>query len=244
MGAAPAVVLVTGSSSGIGKAVAARFAADGAQVVVNSIRSRAAGEELAAGLPDACYVQGDVSVETDAQRMVAFALERYGRLDVVVNNAGTTEFIAHSDLDAVTDEIWQRILGTNLLGPWYLSRAALPALRETHGSIVNVSSIAGLVAGGSSIPYAVSKAALNHLTRLLAGTLGPEVRVNAVAPGLIETPWAQREGWEQIRTMIEARAPLGRTGEPEDVAEVVVSVARSAYMTGQVVVVDGGVSIR
>lgn len=244
MGAAPAVVLVTGSSSGIGKAVAARFAADGAQVVVNSIRSRAAGEELAAGLPDACYVQGDVSVEADAQRMVAFALERYGRLDVVVNNAGTTEFIAHSDLDAVTDEIWQRILGTNLLGPWYLSRAALPALRETHGSIVNISSIAGLVAGGSSIPYAVSKAALNHLTRLLAGTLGPEVRVNAVAPGLIETPWAQREGWEQIRTVIEARAPLGRTGEPEDVAEVVVSVARSAYMTGQVVVVDGGVSIR
>jgi ketoreductase RED2 len=240
----PAVVLVTGSSSGIGKAVATRYARDGARVVVNSARSVAEGEAFAAALPDATYVQGDVSVEADAKRVVDTALERYGALDVVVNNAGTTEFIAHDDLDAVTDEIWQRLLGTNLLGPWYVSRAALPALRERRGCIVNVSSVAGVIAAGSSLPYAVTKAALNHMTRLLAGALGPDVRVNAVAPGLIETPWTQREGWEQIRKAVESRAPLRRVGTPEDVAEVVCSLAQAQYVTGQVVVVDGGLSLR
>jgi ketoreductase RED2 len=244
MGGSPPVILVTGSSSGIGKAVAERFGREGARVVVNSARSVAEGEAVAASLPDAIYVRGDVSDETDAKRIVEAALETYGALDVVVNNAGTTEFIPHDDLDAVTDEIWLRLLGTNLLGPWYVSRAAVPALRERRGCIVNVSSVAGVIAAGSSVPYAVTKAALNHLTRLLAGALGPDVRVNAVAPGLIETPWTEREGWEQIRAAVEARAPLGRAGTPQDVAEVVYSLARSQYVTGTVVPVDGGLSIR
>jgi ketoreductase RED2 len=244
MGGSPPVVLVTGSSSGIGKAIAERYGREGARVVVNSARSVAEGEAFAAGLPEAIYVQGDVSEETDAKRIVETALEQYGVLDVVVNNAGTTEFIPHEDLDAVTDEVWQRLLATNLLGPWYVSRAAVPALRERRGCIVNVSSVAGVIAAGSSIPYAVTKAALNHLTRLLAGALGPDVRVNAVAPGLIETPWTQRAGWEQIRAAVESRAPLGRAGTPEEVAEVVYSLARSEYVTGQVVVVDGGLSLR
>jgi ketoreductase RED2 len=244
MESATPVVLVTGSSSGIGRACAARFARDGARIVVNSSRSVEEGEAFAKILPEAVYVQGDVALEADAKRLVDATLERFGRLDVLVNNAGTTELIPHHDLDAVTDEIWERILGTNLLGAWYMSRAAVPALREAQGCIVNVSSVAGLFAGGSSLPYAVSKAALNHMTRLLAGALGPEIRVNAVAPGLIETPWVQRDGWEQIRTAVEKRAPLGRTGTPDDVAEAVVTLAASAYVTGQVLVVDGGLTIR
>ena len=244
MGGSPPVVLVTGSSSGIGKAVAARYGREGARVVVNSARSVVEGKAFAAVLPQAIYVQGDVSVEADARRIVETALATYGALDVVVNNAGTTEFISHDDLDAVTDEIWQRLLGTNLLGPWYISRAALPALRERRGCIVNVSSVAGVIAAGSSVPYAVSKAALNHLTRLLAGAFGPEVRVNAVAPGLIKTPWTPGERWEPMREAVESRAALGRVGTPEDVAEVVYSLAQSEYVTGQVVVVDGGLSLR
>jgi len=244
VGGSPPVVLVTGSSSGIGKAVAARYGREGARVVVNSARSVVEGKAFAAVLPQAIYVQGDVSVEADARRIVETALATYGALDVVVNNAGTTEFIPHDDLDAVTDEIWQRLLGTNLLGPWYISRAALPALRERRGCIVNVSSVAGVIAAGSSVPYAVSKAALNHLTRLLAGAFGPEVRVNAVAPGLIETPWTPGERWGPMREAVESRAALGRVGTPEDVAEVVYSLAQSEYVTGQVVVVDGGLSLR
>ena len=244
MGADAPVVLVSGSSSGIGRAVAERFAADGARVVVNSARSIDEGEALAASLPAAVYVQGDVAVEADARRLVDAAVERFGRLDVLVNNAGTTRVIPHHDLDAVTDEVWSEILGTNLLGTWYLTRAAVPALRRARGCVVNVGSIAGVFAGGSSLPYAVSKAAVHHLTRLLAGALGPEIRVNAVAPGLIETPWVQTDEWEKVRGLVERRAPLGRTGTPADVADAVVGLARAAYVTGQVVVVDGGVTIR
>src|SRR4029450_4876589 len=199
------VVVVTGSSSGIGRAVAERFAADGARVIVNSSRSVEEGETLARSLPQSEDVQGDVPPEGDARPLVATALERFGRLDAVVNNAGTTRRVPFADLDGADDERWQRILSVNLMGPWYLSRAAVPALRETKGSIVNVGSVAGIVAGGSSLPYAVSKAALHHLTRTLAQALAPDVRVNAVAPGLVDTPWTA--GWEANETIV-ARTPL------------------------------------
>ena len=185
--------MVTGSSSGIGRAVAERFAADGARVVVNSSRSVEKGEALARSLPEAVYVQGDVSREEDVRRLVATALERFERLDVVVNNAGTTRRVPFADLEGADDDLWRRILGVNLIGPWYVSRAAVPALREAKGAIVNVGSVAGMIAGGSSLPYAVSKAALHHLTRTLAQAVAPDVRVNAVAPGLVETPWTA--GW-------------------------------------------------
>jgi ketoreductase RED2 len=235
-----AVVIVTGSSSGIGRAVAERFAGEGARVIVNSSRSVEAGEALAGSLPDAVYVQGDVSREDDARRLVATALERFGRLDVVVNNAGTTRRLPFADLDGADDEMWQRILSVNLMGPWYTSRAAVPALRETKGSIVNVGSVAGIVAGGSSLPYAVSKAALHHLTRTMAQALAPDVRVNAVAPGLVDTPWTA--GWDTNAAIV-ARTPMGRAGTPEDIADVVVSLARAPYATGQVVAVDGGLTL-
>lgn len=234
------VVVVTGSSSGIGRAVAERFASDGARVIVNSARSVEEGEMLARSLPEAVYVRADVSREEDARRLVATALERFGRVDVVVNNAGTTRRIPFADLESADDELWRRILGVNLMGPWYLSRAAVPALREAKGAIVNVGSVAGIIAAGSSLPYAVSKAALHHLTRTLAQALAPDVRVNAVAPGLVDTPWTA--GWEANDAII-ARTPLGRAATPQDVADVVVAFARTPFATGQVVVVDGGLTL-
>ncbi|HET8893100.1 MAG TPA: SDR family NAD(P)-dependent oxidoreductase [Gaiellaceae bacterium] len=231
---------MTGSSSGIGRAVAERFAHDGARVVVNSARSVEEGEALARSLPDAVYVQADVGREDDAKRLVASTLERFGRLDVAVNNAGTTRRVRFEDLDGADDELWQRILAVNLMGPWYVSRAATPALRETKGSIVNVGSVAGLIAGGSSLPYAVSKAALHHLTRTLAQALAPDVRVNAVAPGLVDTPWTA--GWESNQAIV-ARTPLGRAATPDDIADAVVFLARAQFATGQVLAVDGGLTL-
>lgn len=236
------VAIVTGSSSGIGRAIAQRFSDDGARVVVNSVSSVDEGTAFAQGLPDAIYVQADVSEEEDAGRLVASAVDTWGRVDIVVNNAGTTERIPHEDLGSATVEVWRRILDVNVIGTWNVVRAAEPHLREHGGQIVNITSLAGVRPLGSSIPYATSKAALNHLTRLLANALGPDVRVNAVAPGLIETPWT--ESWDETFTMVEETAPLARAGQPDDVADVVSGVVASDYVTGQVIVVDGGLHLR
>jgi ketoreductase RED2 len=235
------VAVVTGSSSGIGSAAARAFAQQGGAVVINSSRSVAEGEAVAASLPDACYVQGDITDPEAAQRLVAAALDRWGRLDTLVNNAGTTAVIPHHDLEAATVDVWRRIFEVNVFGTWTMTLAALPALRAARGSVVNVSSVAGLRPTGSSIPYAASKAALNHMTALLAKVVGPEVRVNAVAPGLIDTPWTA--DWGPVREAVGQIAPLKRVGQPEDVAEVILALARSSYVTGQVVGVDGGLSI-
>jgi ketoreductase RED2 len=235
------VVAVTGSSSGIGAATARAFADAGASVLVNSARSVAEGEAVAASLPDALYVQGDITDSSVADRLVAGALDRWGRLDTLVNNAGTTAVIPHHDLQAASVDVWRRIFEVNVFGTWAMSVAAMPALREARGSIVNVASVAGVRPTGSSIPYAASKAALNHMTVLLAKVVGPEVRVNAVAPGLVDTPWT--EDWDVVREAVRQVAPLRRSGQPEDVAEVVLALAGAAYVTGQVVVVDGGLSI-
>jgi ketoreductase RED2 len=235
------VVLVTGSSSGIGEAVARSFAAIGAGVVVNSASSVAEGEAVAASLPDAVYVQGDITDPAAVRRLVDAALERWGRLDTLVNNAGTTAVISHEDFEAASVDVWRRIFEVNVFGTWSMTLAALPALGESKGSVVNIASVAGLRATGSSIPYAASKAALNHMTVLLAKVVGPGVRVNAVAPGLIETPWT--EDWHAVRQFVSEVTPLKRVGQPEDVAEIVLALSRSSYMTGQVVVVDGGLTI-
>jgi ketoreductase RED2 len=239
------VALVTGSSSGIGAAVVRRLADDGFRVVVNSARSVDAGEALAdeLGRERATYIRADVSDGDEACRLVAEAAERFGRLDVLVNNAGTTQRIPHHDLDAATADVFRRLFDVNVVGAWQTTVAAVPHLRASdRGCVVNVASLAGVRPTGSSIPYAVSKAALNHLTVLLANTLGPQVRVNAVAPGLIDTPWTA--DWDDLRAGVQAMAPMQRSGRPDDVAEVVACFVAATYVTGQVWVVDGGLGLR
>lgn len=236
-------VLITGSSSGIGAATARLFAASGASVVVNSSASVEVGEALAAELPDASYVQADVSDEDQARRMIDQVMERQGRLDVLVNNAGTTQVIPHGDLEAATPEVWRRLFDVNVIGTWQVTVAAVPHLRASgEGQVINVSSIAGQRPTGSSIPYACSKAAVSHMTRLLANVLGPDVRVNAVAPGLVDTPWTA--DWDFIREYVKAQAPLQRSANPDDVAEVILGLARASYVTGEVVMIDGGLNLR
>jgi ketoreductase RED2 len=237
------VALVTGSASGIGEATARALDDEGASVVVHSVRSVEAGEALASQLHNACYVQADISAEADARRLVATAVQHYGRLDILVNNAGTTVKIPHRDLEAVTGEVWHEILDVNVIGTWNVTVAAVPHLRQSgDGNVVIVSSLAGLRPTGSSIPYAVSKAALNHMTRLLANVLGPEIRVNAVAPGLVDTPWTAE--WELERAFVQKMAPLARSATAGDIAEAVLGLVRSRYQTGDITLVDGGLHLK
>ncbi len=240
------VVVVTGSSSGIGEAIARAVRARGARVVVNSSSSVEAGtalaEELAGDDDGAVYAQGDISREGDCKAILDAAVSRWGRLDHLINNAGTTEVIPHHDFDAIGDEVWRRILDVNVVGTFYMSRAAIPHLKTTGGSIVNVTSLAGVRQVGSSIPYAVSKAALNHLTKLMANQAGPEVRINALAPGLIETPWTA--DWEEQHARISEFAPLRRSGTPADMAAACLGLMASPYTTGAVLLADGGVNLR
>ncbi|MEU0932509.1 SDR family oxidoreductase [Embleya sp. NPDC005971] len=242
MSAETRVALVTGSSSGIGAAIARRLGAEGIRVVVNSARSVEAGEKVAAALPDAVYIRADVSVPAQARELVEASVAHFGRLDLLVNNAGVTRVIPHADLAAVTPEVWREILGLNVLGTWQTTVAAVPHLIASgDGAVINISSVAGRRAVGSSIPYAVSKAAIEHMTVLLAGAVGPHVRVNAVAPGLIATPWTRdSDFFAPIAEKVRQSTPLGRVGLPEDVAEAVIGLANAAYTTGHVLSVDGG----
>ncbi len=235
------VALVTGSTSGIGEATAKKFAQAGYAVVFNSAHSVEAGQQLAATVTGAHYVQADITQPDECARLVSEVLERCGRLDVLVNNAGATRIIRHHDLTGATIEVWRELFEVNVFGTWSMSVAAMEALRAQHGAIVNVSSIAGLRPTGSSIPYAASKAALNHLTVLLASVVGPEVRVNAVAPGLIDTPWTA--DWDAVRTVVQAIAPLKRSGTAHEVADVIFALVSSSYVTGEIVTVDGGLSL-
>jgi ketoreductase RED2 len=237
------VALVTGSSRGIGAATARALAGAGVVVVVNSSTSVEAGRALAAELPGASYVQGDIADATQAEALVATAVERHGRLDILVNNAGTTTVIPHTDFAAATPDVWRRIFGVNVIGTWQVTVAALPHLRRSgQGTIVNVSSLAGVRAVGSSIPYAASKAALSHMTVLLANVLGPEIRVNAVAPGLVDTEWTA--DWDVVRAFVKAQAPLERSGQPEDIAEVILFLVGARHVTGEIVLIDGGLHLR
>ena len=235
-------VIVTGSSSGIGAAVARRLAGFGAGIVVNSASSVATGQQIAAELPDAVYVQGDVGDPATAAALVAAAEERWGRLDGVINNAGVTVDVPLHDIDAVTVEHWDKVLRTNLVGTFLVSQAALPLLRRAdEGWIVNITSLAGIRQTGSSLPYAVSKAALNHLTTIMAKYAGDGVRVNAVAPGLVATPWTQT--WDERKAGVELVAPMHRVATPEDIADACIGVIGARYATGQTFLVDGGLGL-
>ncbi len=243
MSTARQVALVTGSATGIGRAVAVRLARQGLAVAVNYSRSEAEAQETLAevsrhGVP-AILCRADVADDAAVRAMVGRCREELGGLDVLVNNAGTTRFIAHANLDALTEEVWDEILSVNLKGTFYCCRAALPLLQERGGAIVNISSVAGLQGGGSSIPYGVSKAGVNSLTKALARAFAPKVRVNAVAPGPVLTRWLA-DYQDQVARAVEA-TPLRRAATPEDIADVAVFLALgTTLMTGQVVVVDGG----
>jgi ketoreductase RED2 len=235
------VAIVTGSSSGIGEAVARHLSLAGANLVVNSSTSAAEGQKVAEALPtDAIYVQADVSDQGQCQGLVDQALNRFGRLDILVNNAGWTTQVDHADLEGLTDEIFLKTFEVNVFGTWWVTKAALPHLMSSpDGNVTMITSVAGIRPVGSSIAYAISKAALNHMTILLAKSYGP-VRVNAVAPGLIDTPWTA--DWEATRQMVTARAPLGRTGTPDDIATAVLGLVSNPYVSGEVMVVDGGLT--
>lgn len=236
------VALVTGSSSGIGEATARRLAELGAKVVVNSATSVEAGERVAASLPgEALYVQADISDQAQGHRLLERTLERFGRLDILVNNAGWTTVVPHPDLEALTDDIFRRTFDVNVFGTWWLTKAAMPHLKASpDGNVVTITSIAGVRPVGSSIAYSMSKAALNQMTLLLAKACGP-VRVNAVAPGLVATPWTA--DWEAQHQAVAAMAPLHRSATADDCAEAVLALLRNRYATGQVWVVDGGLTL-
>jgi 3-oxoacyl-[acyl-carrier protein] reductase len=239
------VALVTGGGTGVGRAICLQLAARGARVAVNYSRSAAeaqqtADEARAAG-GEAVTLQADIADVTAADGLVAATVERFGRLDFLVNNAGTTRFVDYRDLDALDDALWDRLYAVNVKGAFYCARAAAATMRRTGGgSIVNVASVSGLTGSGSSIPYACSKAAMLGLTKALATALAPDVRVNAVAPGYIHTRWHashDADWYEQRRQQI----PLRRLGTAEDVAAAVIALGLDMrHATGQTVVIDGG----
>ena len=249
------VALVTGAGTGVGAATARLLASKGCRLVVNYRKSEEEAEQVVASVAkaggEAFAVQADVAVDAEARAIVEATHERYGRLDVLVNNAGITEFIPFDDLDAVTDEAWLRLYQVNVVGAFHCARAAAVVMRETSGEdgaeIVNVGSIAGLKATGSCMPYAASKAALHNLTVALARTLAPKIRVNAVAPGFISGRWLQDglgEGYEETKQAFEKTMPLQAVCDPSDVAAAIVSLVEgSDLVTGQILGCDGGMSI-
>jgi 3-oxoacyl-[acyl-carrier protein] reductase len=244
--------IVTGAGTGIGRATALALARRGCAVLVNYSRSREAAERVAEEVA-AHGVRGfahccDVSDEAACSAMVETAVQTFGRLDILVNNAGTTSFIPHDRLEDVKVEDWDRILGVNLRGPFQCARAAKPALEASGGGeIVNVSSVAGMIAVGSSIPYCASKAALNNLTVALARVFAPNIRVNAVAPGFIDGSWWREclgDAFEVVKKGMAERAALGKVCQPEDVADAILSlITGSDLVTGALLPVEGGMLI-
>ncbi len=241
--------IVTGSSRGVGRATALRLGQLGCSVLVNYSASADAAEAVAAEVEatgvKAIPFRANVADPSDCEAMVAEAVRAFGRLDVLVNNAGTTRFIPHADLAAVDDDAFDEIFGVNLKGPFYCTRAAREALVASgDGEVVMTSSIAGLAAMGSSIPYCASKAALNNMTIALARVMAPQVRVNGVAPGFIEGEWLANglgAAYEPIRKAFAEKALLGRVATAEQVALAIVGfITGSDLVTGHVVPVEGG----
>lgn len=238
------VALVVGGTSGIGAAVARVLAKRGQRVVVAGSRSPGDAASLLSGIDGASFMQADMSNPRAPAELVAGIREKFGQLDTVVYSAGATAKIPHADIEAATDAVWERILNLNVMAPWRLVREVAPMLRASGNSTMTfVGALAGVDVGGSSIPYAVSKAALHHMVKLLGGVLGPEVRINAVAPGLIETPWTSSDHWGPLHEHVRKIAPLKRVGHPEEIAALIVALMDASYMTGQTVVSDGGLSL-
>ena len=245
------VAIVTGSATGIGAAVATKLAALGAKVVINCTKSVKDAEETIAAIKatgaEAILGQGDVASDEDCRRIAKLTTDRWGRIDILVNNAGTTKFADHADLDALTGDDFINIYKVNVVGAYQMIRACSPSLKASgFGRVVNVSSIAGVLGVGSSVAYAASKGALNTMTKSLARSLAPEIRVNAVCPGFVGTRWfSERFGPETYARIVEHNVnsvPLHRAGTPEDIAEVVAFFCGEGarHITGETMLTDAG----
>lgn len=241
------VSLVTGGGTGVGRAIVLQLARLGAAVAVNYSQSKSEAESTAKEAGDcgvrSLAVQADVADESQVQRMTEMVRQQLGPVEILVNNAAFTRFTHLADLHALSQQDWNRTFSVNVNGTFYCSRAVAPMMKsQGWGRIVNISSIAAFTGQGSSIAYCASKAAVLSLTRSLARVLGPEITVNAVAPGLIDTRWiAGRERLEELKASYMRETPLGKVLTPDDVAEAAVSLITSMNLvTGQTIVVDGG----
>jgi 3-oxoacyl-[acyl-carrier protein] reductase len=244
------VALVTGAATGIGRAAAVALAAEGFDTVINFSRSEQAARETAelaqAKGAKTLLFQCDVSDDPSVRKMLAAVEQDFGRLDALVNNAGTTSNVKPGDFEAMTAEEWDRVFAVNVRGMFQVTRAAAPLLKTARGSVVNTASIVGLRPGPQPLPYAASKAAVVSLTKLLALNLAPDVRVNAVAPGWMEGDWMKRMLADRYDDLMARRAkstPLRRCATSEDVAEVIVNLITSnRFVNGEIIVIDGGFS--
>ncbi len=241
--------IITGSATGVGAAVALDLGARGYNVLINYNKSESEAEQTRAAVAgagaEAIVVQGDVADDAACVAMVEAAMSEWGRVDVLINNAGMTSFTGVDNWDALTNEVFARIYDVNVVGAFQMVRAAREALRANGGSIVNVSSIAGTLGVGSSVPYIASKGAMNSLTLHLARQLAPEIRVNAVCPGLITSRWFRdgigEEGFQKVKTHYESSVPLKRACTPEEVSDAIVWLATATpVITGELLQLDGG----
>jgi 3-oxoacyl-[acyl-carrier protein] reductase len=246
------VAIVTGSATGVGAATALALAGRGYNVPVNYSKSESEAKASLAACQgagaDALLVRGDVAEDADCKAMVRAVIERWGRVDALVNNAGVTTFAGTGNWDAIDPQSFQRVVGVNAMGTFQMIRACASHLKAAGGAIVNVSSIAGTLGIGSSVAYIASKGAVNSMTLYFARALAPEVRVNAVCPGLITTRWfvdgVGQEGYERVKAMYESTAPLGRSCTAEDVAEAVLwLIDGGRTVTGELLLLDGGMHL-
>jgi 3-oxoacyl-[acyl-carrier protein] reductase len=240
------VALITGGGTGLGREIAVQLAAEGMRIAVSYSRSENEALETVIEVrgrgADAIALQADLREDSAPESLIDTVEKKFGRLDLLIHNAGTTRFIPFSDLEQVTVEAWEELFTVNTRSAFFLARAAAPLMRRNGGGqIITTSSIAGLTAAGSSLPYSVSKAALIHLTKCLAVALAPDVRVNSVAPGLLMTRWVAGFSEERLRAMSEA-ALLKKPTSVEDTASAFVMLAKNESITGQVIVVDAGLS--
>ena len=240
------VALVTGSATGIGRAVAWRLAERGVDVVVNYSRSEAEARETVAGVEErgarALLCQADVSDEEAVRRMVGQSVEHFGGIDYLVNNAATTYFVELDDLDGMSADKWDRIHAVNVKGPFFCFRACAPAMRE-GGAVVNISSVAALTGTGSCMAYAASKAALLNMTRSWARAFAPRIRANAVLPGPVTSRWLMDDHMDMLEAGL-AATPMERVSSPDDVAAAVrYFLLETDFVTGHWLVVDGGRTI-
>ena len=246
------VALVTGSATGVGAATALALAKRGYNVLINYSKSEEEARQSQAACrgagADTLLLRGDVAKDADCRAMVTAAIERWGRMDALVNNAGISVFAGAASWEALDAKAFQRVLGVNTVGTFQMVRACVPHLKATQGAIVNVSSIAGALGIGSSVPYIASKGAMNAMTLHLARELAPDIRVNAVCPGLITSRWFVKglgeEGYDKVKAAYEQGSPLGRAATPEDVADAIVWLIEGARtVTGELLLLDSGVHL-